>query len=151
MQSSICLIFTSSPSSHHLLWRGGGWGPGWWGGGGGVGRLFSNYAVWNNHARDISKYDLLSRRCRPQSSSGGGVTGWSGWAAAAISPTSLVTAAATSNSRHFFIVTDTHQMLGLIHLRRAGWLLYYIYICIPQILPLGTNSPIHVRNPAKCQ
>ncbi|KAG7236181.1 hypothetical protein INR49_001291 [Caranx melampygus] len=32
--------------------------------GGGVGRLFSNYAVWNNHARDISKSDLLSRRCK---------------------------------------------------------------------------------------
>lgn len=42
-----------------------GWqGLGWWRGG--VGRLFSNYAVWNNHAGDISKSDLLSRRCGAQ-------------------------------------------------------------------------------------
>lgn len=32
----------------------------------------------------------------------------------------------------------------------SSWLAAALYVCIPQILPLGTNSPIHVRNPAKC-
>lgn len=83
-----------------------------------MGHLFSNYAVWNNHARDISKSDLLSRQCRAQSSSSSVVViGWSVCGAAVIFPASLVTAAATSKSRHSFIDTDTHQVFfGLIHL-----------------------------------
>lgn len=58
VQSSICLISTSPA----IICSEGGQRRD----DGGVGCLFSNYAVWNNHARDISKSDLLSRRCRAQ-------------------------------------------------------------------------------------
>lgn len=86
--------FHLPPARCHLLWgEVGGW-QGW--DGGGVGRLFSNYAVWNNHAGDISKPDLLSRRCGAQRNAVDGRWDWT----AAISPAVLVTAApaATSNS-----------------------------------------------------
>lgn len=106
VQSSICLISTSPRLLSSALRGVGGWGagPGWWRGG----RLFSNYAVWKNHAGDISKSDLLSRRCGAQRS----VVDRTGWAAA-ISPAVLVTAAsaATNTSRDCFYSHRHRQLM----------------------------------------
>ena len=104
VQSSICLI--STPSLTVICSEGEG-------GGGGVGHLFSNYAVWNNHGGDISKSDLLSRRCGAQRNGVDGRTGW----AAAFSPAVVVTAAATDN-------THTGQQMWRLCPLLLNWLLF---------------------------